>query len=1034
NGPSSSSALFCDSPSQDTSISHHLMHHTPTTVSQAQVSPSLLLLGTSLPRQSSSDDHLSHAVRQPSSAPSISAVAASSSSSSSSASPRSAHTMENASNLPSSPSSSIALLQQQLLMASSSLSPSSAPPSPLNDQAIKQTSIISINAGQKGPQALPPEVWANVAQYLHAMGTATAQQSLFSLCLLRLDISAAVIEWLWRAPVVDGFRQTERFLKGIHLNIEIVKKLAAEDVDFCHVTDVLTYFTRNPDGWLERLLPYAKNILYPPQAFWTEMLLDMDADAIEKVLGDGFLRKASLSSLALSVPNTLSSNDSIVGNANSRIACTDLFEPRKILILSNYLEKRAEAEAAAAASAARELEARSRATSEMTSFLTHHCRVDQGDWLPVVILHLLEVAKLGVASLTLGLHHTSEENGIPTPFQSSTSSYSTWPTRSPSSASSSSSSSSYSRRTRGKEEDPVLAESTTPERILNCLLPTDKKLGGLFAHFTDLKRLVFYERCVTAAADAVLRVAVLNCGMQLRQIALMGSAFTKSPEGTSGGSNGGGIRFTRLSFQSIWWGCPNLEELRVERVDLSSGREAGGGQGGSVGSGGMDWCSGSRSSPLARPLIHVRPKLRDPEAALLAELLPLVPNLESLDLGNLTLSHPTQSWRTLWQTCLELSVFSKLPQSLKHLRVSCMWCRQAQATLALPGSTGASNPTLSSVPSYKLSGATGVVTVDLSHGQQQYVARSVAPSSYHPSPPSHATAAPGSPKVTPRPLLHHGSLLGLDPSPTLSSLRRLHRHPHWVQHMRQLYLPPLLARLLLPLHQSFLSRLLLTLVLFSIFAPLTSVLLRSSLTPLCTPSLHLDSLLLFVEDSLMLQTLIVVPNDPVGANNIAASTVSSPHGSMHQLAGSTSSPSKCIENLVQLRNFLPPVFANGTATLAAVAAVAAALAQNKNGMTASPFNSPPSLSPLRTAPVSASASAMKVRALLGRLRRRGCRVWEPLEFMAACVGSAGSAGSPLGACAGEQRLGMRSRWRLGLLSGDGGLDEDGDGDGPQRRS
>ncbi|KAJ3207696.1 hypothetical protein HDU67_007289 [Dinochytrium kinnereticum] len=360
---------------------------------------------------------------------------------------------------------------------------------------------------------------------------------------------------------------------------------------------------RNPEGWLDELVPHAKNILFPPPLFWSEALLDMDDDAIERILVDGFLRKASLASLALSVapsPSSPSASSAVrtVGNASTlaTLALTAANRDR-MLVLASFLERRAEAEAAAAAAAAREREVRSRIVSEPSGIDSGECGWG-GSRRVTGSTSLTWSAPLPRGSGRACSTHSASDgapvpsggsktwggffggggetpapappsssrewmSSSPTPSYSSsplssTSSFPSWSSRPPASSSSS------RRQSSARDEDPVLAETTTVERIMGTLLPTDRRLASLFGHLPDLRRLVFHERCATAAADAVLRVAVLNCGVQLRQIAIVGRAPTM-PEEAGGGGGGGGVRFTRLAFQNIWWSCPNLVELRVER-------------------------------------------------------------------------------------------------------------------------------------------------------------------------------------------------------------------------------------------------------------------------------------------------------------------------------------------------------------------------------------------------------------------------------------------------------------------------------------
>ncbi|KAJ3117761.1 hypothetical protein HDU96_005726 [Phlyctochytrium bullatum] len=639
----------------------------------------------------------------------------------------------------------------------------------------------AVTPRRRGPRPLPPEVWSHVAGHLHAMATPGAQRGLYGLCLTRTDIYAACIEWLWRAPVIDGFRQASQFLSGMESNLNHIKRRAAAQVVAFTTAEAasaasanlwtsppssvrgsvstrplrvslstqggggataaasplspylrtvsktaslvsgtagalrplawlivsLERTVRNPEEWLMRVVPHAPGIVLPPQQFWSETILNMDEAEIERLVLDGFLRRKTTGdatgSTLISLALTASNRD-------------------KLLVVSRLLEKRAEIEkeekareerakqaraaeeaAAAAAASAAAAAAAAAATSSSGSSGGWSAPLPRG---PGRSSPTSAVAHPSGGSKTWGGFFGGSDTPAPPPSLASSSS----------SSASTSASSSFSvwpppgfGPTRGygatsdnvpgtrrgrpgtREEDPIVAENTTVERILDCLLPTDRKLAMLFPHFKDLQRLVLYERCITAAADGLLRVALLSCGERLRQIAIVGSApgasgSTENLAGnegtstasTSSSSSSTGSRFSRLGFQCIWWGCPNLEELRVERVDLSSGREAGGGQGSTGSGGGMDWCGGSRSSPLSRPLIHTRPKLRrlalrdcvTPEAALLAEVLPLAPGLECLDLGNLTLSHPAKEWRSLWQSCLELSVVSKLPPSLRNLRVS----------------------------------------------------------------------------------------------------------------------------------------------------------------------------------------------------------------------------------------------------------------------------------------------------------------------------------------------------------------------------
>ncbi|KAJ3105846.1 hypothetical protein HDU97_007490 [Phlyctochytrium planicorne] len=539
---------------------------------------------------------------------------------------------------------------------------------------------------------LPPEVWSNVAQHLQAAGTLPAQRALYGLCLLRSDIHNVTVPHLYRSPVVDGFRQTNRFIKCIHLNLATVRKLSVTlppspptslpsspsprtaTFSATHPSNAslilsLEKAARNPDGWLDEILPHAKNVVIPTKCFWTDDL-PHDAYGIEKMVTDGFLRDDG--------KGTKSTLQSLVLTGGNR---------ERLWLLSDGLEKRAEArkreKEAAAVMSAVTASVESQVSSVTSSSSFWSAPLPRGSGKSVSEPPKPAGSKTWGGGFFGGSDFDTPappsksfltsspfppSSSLSSPSASPSSFSSPFPSRlAPSSLNTTSKPPASGRRS-PRDEDPVLAETTTHEKIVNVLLPSDKKLATLFPHFYDLRRLVFHERCATAAADAVLRCAVLNCGVQLRQIAIVGGNIGVS----EGEVKGGGVRFTRLSFQSIWWGCPNLEDLRVEKVDLSNGKEGG------AGGGGMDWCGGSRSSPLSRPLIHVRDKLRKltlrdcvtPEANLLSECLPLAPNLECLDLGNLTLSLPSTNWRMIWQTCLEVGVFGKLPGKLVSLRVS----------------------------------------------------------------------------------------------------------------------------------------------------------------------------------------------------------------------------------------------------------------------------------------------------------------------------------------------------------------------------
>ncbi|KAJ3130135.1 hypothetical protein HK098_006194 [Nowakowskiella sp. JEL0407] len=125
----------------------------------------------------------------------------------------------------------------------------------------------SVMNGEVPKNLFPREVWNLIARDLSYLD----QPSVYSLCLVNLDLLEIARVWLWRAPLVHGFRQANLFLRGLMLNRANSLKDSRLSVD---CSDYVKDFTRtesNPEEWLKQVAMITRKIEELPLNYWLQI-------------------------------------------------------------------------------------------------------------------------------------------------------------------------------------------------------------------------------------------------------------------------------------------------------------------------------------------------------------------------------------------------------------------------------------------------------------------------------------------------------------------------------------------------------------------------------------------------------------------------------------------------------------------------------------------------------------------------------------------------------------------------------------------
>jgi hypothetical protein len=201
-----------------------------------------------------------------------------------------------------------------------------------------------------------------------------------------------------------------------------------------------------------------------------------------------------------------------------------------------------------------------------------------------------------------------------------------------------------------KKDDGTADDLTSVDiqSIFDTLLPTDLKLGKLFTYFPSIAQLIFNDLAVTAAPDSLLKSIVMMRSESLRVLAL------------TTGTEGSRISYSTVRY--IWERCACLRELRLEGIDFSGWNTT--------------TCNISKPHLQLERLVfrECSLPLRDTQISdqppLLPHLLPLCPNLNLLDLVDVSLCLPESDNQSfLWEAAL--AVLSEyLPSKIQHFRVS----------------------------------------------------------------------------------------------------------------------------------------------------------------------------------------------------------------------------------------------------------------------------------------------------------------------------------------------------------------------------
>ncbi|KAJ3309923.1 hypothetical protein HDU76_003492, partial [Blyttiomyces sp. JEL0837] len=405
---------------------------------------------------------------------------------------------------------------------------------------------------------LPVEVWSQIARELHLMGTPSAQHGLYGMTKTSRDLHSAALEWLWCAPILDGFKQTNKLLRGLQISIAIAKSRAAARILANEpprtVDSMLTSSSSLSSRNLHRLVSDGDMSPFHPVTPPHEPTHDQTTSIFEKanlIYGNGsYIRSlvrtartpdSFVNEISLTTPNLVEAPEGfwklergddfdVVVRRRMTIGGISMSPENqdRLRSLSKMLDKEAEAEAAARKSAnAIAMAARASYEAERRSASPQPSDAEKDGWLGSG-----KVTTLANETTTAAAERRRGGGGI--------------------------AGSGSSMQSPKREVEDLFNPDLSEQDILGTLLPTDKKLATLLTHFPQLTKLVLHDQCVTASPDAVLRIAIMCRGEHLTHVAL-----TAGQEGS---------RMTISSVLSVWIGCPRLREFRIEGIDFSRGR------------------------------------------------------------------------------------------------------------------------------------------------------------------------------------------------------------------------------------------------------------------------------------------------------------------------------------------------------------------------------------------------------------------------------------------------------------------------------